>query len=54
MAIDCIRCARLAADRGIGGPLDEISAFAMKHPPQQLRDTEARERLERWIAGGQR
>lgn len=51
MAIDCIRCAKLALDRGIGGPLHEISAFTMKHPPQQFRDTEARERLERWIAG---
>jgi myo-inositol-1-phosphate synthase len=51
MAIDCIRCAKLALDRGIGGPLNEVSAFTMKHPPEQLRDTEARERLERWIAG---
>jgi myo-inositol-1-phosphate synthase len=50
MAIDCIRCAMLARDRGLGGPLEEISAFTMKHPPQQLRDSEARERLERWIA----
>ena len=51
MAIDCIRCAKLALDRGISGPLHEVSAFTMKHPPEQLRDTEARERLERWIAG---
>lgn len=51
MGIDCIRCAKLALDRGLGGPLMEISAFTMKHPPQQFRDTEARERLERWIAG---
>jgi myo-inositol-1-phosphate synthase len=51
MAIDCIRCAKLALDRGIGGPLVEISAFTMKHPPQQFRDSEARVLLERWIAG---
>ena len=51
MAIDCIRCAKLALDRGVGGPLTEISAFTMKHPPEQLRDTAARDRLERWIAG---
>jgi len=51
MGIDCIRCAKLALDRGLGGPLLEVSAFTMKHPPQQWRDTEARERLERWIAG---
>ncbi len=51
IAIDGIRCAKLALDRGIGGPLAEVSAFTMKHPPQQMRDTDARERLERWIAG---
>jgi myo-inositol-1-phosphate synthase len=49
VAIDAIRCAKLALDRGIGGPLQEISAFAMKHPPRQMRDSEARERLEAWI-----
>ncbi len=51
VAIDAIRCAKLALDRKIGGPLDEISAFCMKHPPKQLRDSEARERVEQWIAG---
>ena len=51
MAIDAIRCAKLALDRNISGPLHEISAVCMKHPPRQLRDSEARERLERWIAG---
>lgn len=51
MGIDCIRCAKLALDRGLGGPLEEISAVTMKHPPRQMRDSEARERLEQWIAG---
>ncbi len=51
MAIDAIRCAKVALDRGIGGPLDEISAVCMKHPPKQASDAESRERLERWIAG---
>jgi myo-inositol-1-phosphate synthase len=51
MTIDCIRCAKLALDRGIGGPLLEVSAFTMKHPPKQMRDSEARVALERWIAG---
>ncbi len=50
--IDCIRCAKLALDRGIGGPLHEISSFAMKSPPRQIRDAEARDLLERWIANG--
>ncbi len=51
MAIDAIRCAKLARDRGIGGPLEAVSAFTMKHPPKQMRDSEAREALERWILG---
>ena len=51
VAIDAIRCAKLALDREIGGPLEEISACCMKHPPKQFRDSEARIRVERWIAG---
>jgi myo-inositol-1-phosphate synthase len=51
MAIDAIRCAKLALDRGIGGPLHEVSAVCMKHPPVQFRDSEARNLLEHWIAG---
>ncbi len=51
VAIDAIRCAKLALDRGIGGPLHEISAVCMKHPPEQSRDSEARDRLEQWITG---
>jgi myo-inositol-1-phosphate synthase len=49
VAIDAIRCAKLALDREIGGPLEVISAFAMKQPPVQMRDSEAKELLERWI-----
>ncbi|MBK7860016.1 MAG: inositol-3-phosphate synthase [Archangiaceae bacterium] len=51
VAIDAIRLAKLARDRGIGGPLLEASAYLMKHPPQQMRDTEAHDRLEAFIAG---
>jgi myo-inositol-1-phosphate synthase len=51
VAIDAIRCAKLGLDRGIGGPLEAVSAFAMKHPPRQLRDSEARLALEAFIAG---
>ena len=50
VGIDAIRCAKLALDRGLGGPLEAISSFAMKHPPTQRRDSEAREMLEHWIA----
>jgi myo-inositol-1-phosphate synthase len=51
VAIDAIRCAKLALDRGIGGPLEAVSAFTMKHPPRQMRDTDARDALEAFIRG---
>jgi myo-inositol-1-phosphate synthase len=51
VAIDAIRCAKLALDRGIGGPLEEISAYTMKHPPVQYEDNLARDLVERFIQG---
>ncbi len=49
VAIDAIRCAKLARDRGEGGPLAAMSAVAMKSPPAQMRDVDAARALERWI-----
>jgi myo-inositol-1-phosphate synthase len=51
IAIDAIRCAQLAFDRGEGGPLIYPSAYFMKHPPEQFGDEEAREKLDEWIKG---
>jgi myo-inositol-1-phosphate synthase len=50
--IDALRCAKIALDRNIGGPLLGPSAYFMKSPPAQYRDEEAREMVERF-AGGQ-
>ena len=50
-AIDAIRCAKLALERGIGGPLYSIAAYTMKHPPIQYPDNEAREMVEEFIRG---
>jgi len=44
--IDAVRCAKLALDRGVGGPLLGPSAYFMKSPPVQYRDEEAREMVE--------
>jgi myo-inositol-1-phosphate synthase len=44
-------CAKLALERGIGGPLLAASAYTMKHPPEQFRDEVAREQLDAFIAG---
>ncbi len=51
VVIDAIRCAKLALDRGIGGPLLEPSAYFMKSPPVQIRDEEARLGVEAFIEG---
>ena len=44
--IDALRCAKLALDRGIGGPLLGPSAYFMKTPPVQYRDDEAHRMVE--------
>ena len=51
MTIDTIRCCQLARERGIGGPLLSISAYAMKHPIVQIPDSEAKSRVEEFIEG---
>ena len=51
IAVDAIRRAKLALDRGIGGPLVVASAVCMKPPPAQFRDSDAREHVERSIVG---
>jgi len=49
--IDAIRCCKLALQRGIGGALTSISAYTMKHPPQQFTDDKAKEMVEEFIMG---
>ncbi len=49
--IDAVRCAKLALDRGIGGPLLGPSAYFMKSPPVQYTDDEARRMVEAFAAG---
>jgi myo-inositol-1-phosphate synthase len=51
VAIDMIRCAKLAKDRGVGGPIHPASAYFCKHPPIQMTDDIAHEKLEEFIRG---
>jgi myo-inositol-1-phosphate synthase len=51
--IDAVRAAKIAKDRGIGGPVVAASAYLMKSPPQQLPDDIARTQLEQFIAGAE-
>jgi myo-inositol-1-phosphate synthase len=51
VAIDMIRCAKLAKDRGLAGPIHPASAYFCKHPPIQMTDDEAHTELEAFIKG---
>jgi myo-inositol-1-phosphate synthase len=49
--IDAVRCAKLALDRGLSGPLVAPSSYFMKTPPQQYKDEIAHELTEQFIRG---
>jgi myo-inositol-1-phosphate synthase len=51
VAIDMIRCAKLALDRGLAGPIEPAAAYFCKHPPRQMSDDDAFEALELFIGG---
>jgi myo-inositol-1-phosphate synthase len=51
VAIDMIRCAKVAKERGISGPVYPAAAYFCKHPPRQITDDEAYEQLEAFIRG---
>ncbi len=51
VVIDALRCARIALDRGIGGPLLGPSAYFMKSPPVQYTDEDARDAVEAFASG---
>ncbi len=54
VAIDMIRCAKVARDRGLAGPVDSASAYFCKHPPRQFTDDDARDLVESFIRGDSR
>ncbi|MEO7836361.1 MAG: inositol-3-phosphate synthase [Acidimicrobiales bacterium] len=49
--IDAVRCAKIALDRGIGGPLEGPSAYFMKSPAVQYHDEDAHRMVEEFAAG---
>jgi myo-inositol-1-phosphate synthase len=51
VVVDAIRCCKLAREAGLAGPLEEPSAWCMKHPPRQMIDRDARLALEEFIVG---
>lgn len=50
-ALAAIRCAKIALDRGLAGPIKAASAFMFKHPPEQIEDTDAYELLLKFARG---
>ena len=51
VAIDMIRCAKLALERRLAGPVIPAAAYFCKHPPRQMPDDEAHAAVEAFIAG---
>ena len=51
VVIDAVRCAKIALERGLSGPLIGPSAYFMKTPPKQFKDEVAREMTEAFIRG---
>ncbi len=49
VAIDSIRCMKLALDHKLAGPIIEPAAYFQKHPPKQVEDREARQMVEDYI-----
>jgi myo-inositol-1-phosphate synthase len=49
--IDAIRAAKIAKDRGIGGPILSASTYLMKSPPVQMPDEQGRAQVEAFIRG---
>jgi myo-inositol-1-phosphate synthase len=51
IVIDAIRLAKIALDRGMGGPIIPASAYLMKHPIEQMTDPVAKTELEKFVQG---
>jgi myo-inositol-1-phosphate synthase len=49
--IDAVRAAKIAKDRGVGGPILSASSYFMKSPPVQYNDHDAKAAVEAFIAG---
>ena len=49
--IDAIRAAKIAKDRGIGGPILSAASYFMKSPPEQYSDEVAHDLVEQFIRG---
>ncbi len=51
VAVDAIRCLKIARERKLAGPLFSVSAYLMKHPPKQYGDQAAKKMVQDFIEG---
>jgi myo-inositol-1-phosphate synthase len=51
VVIDAVRCAKIALDRGLSGPIIGPSSYFFKTPPKQFRDNICRDMVEAFIKG---
>lgn len=51
IVIDAVRLAKIALDRGVGGPIKPASAYLMKHPIEQMSDVQAKTACEEFVKG---
>lgn len=51
IVIDALRLAKIALDRGVGGPIHPACAYLMKHPPEQMGDVYAKKSCEDFVTG---
>ena len=51
IVIDAVRLAKIALDRGVGGPIKPASAYLMKHPIEQMSDVAAKSACEQFVEG---
>lgn len=51
VAVDAIRCAKIALDNNLSGAIQAPSAYFMKSPPVQFTDDQARQMVEMFAAG---
>ena len=51
IVVDAVRLAKIALDRGVGGPIIPASAYLMKHPINQMSDPQARDACEKFVEG---
>lgn len=50
IVVDAVRLAKIALDRGVGGPILPACAYLMKHPPKQMTDPQAKQACEDFVA----